>query len=84
MRVAVWPTKPATSPERSVSTRWPVVTTPRVRKIWESNLATVVFPVPGLPENTRCFDVSNVARPRSARISWIRNNEVRRRTSALT
>ena len=50
--IAVCPTYPATSPERSVSIILPSESIPSALYIFPTRRATVVLPVPGLPVNT--------------------------------
>ena len=59
---AVWPTYPATSPERSTSMSCPLLNTPIAAYSPPTSRATVVLPVPGLPRNTMCRLIGGTGR----------------------
>ena len=76
--MAVPPTTAATRSGRATSTSWPVLSTPRAARMRPYSRATVVFPVPGEPANTRCLLIGGDGRPAAARRSdiWMSRTSV--------
>ena len=84
--MAVCPMYPATRSAREASTRWPFERIPSSLKMRAMMRAMVVLPVPGLPENTRWYDVGGTDKPRLLRTPWtlrkFRNVTISRLTPA--
>ncbi len=68
---AVWPMYSPTRSALSTSTRCPLGRTPSCLKSSPKILATVVLPVPGLPEKIICKTKGSVARATCCRLFWI-------------
>src|SRR6266481_799181 len=81
---AVWPMYWPTRSSRVTATRWPLRTYPSRCRICAIRIATVVFPVPGLPVKDMCSDGEPPTRPTCLRARSTSSNAAMSRIRAFT
>src|SRR5258706_13550693 len=81
---AVWPMYWPTRSSRVTATRWPLRTYPSRCRICAMRIATVVFPVPGLPVKDMCSEGEPPTRPTCLRARSTRSSAAMSRMRAFT